>query len=123
MNSAVGSKKVPTTSFTGAAAAAHATVDLMRKTFDLIAPIEVIDAYNAQQGHQRIDHMWTVLGKRTCKTIANGALTLAHIWQSAWLEGKGNQIPSSKLTTMATDTLRSLYLKKTFLESNWLKDM
>jgi hypothetical protein len=123
VNSSVGSKKVPATSFTGSAAAAQVTVELMRKTFDLIAPMEVIDAYNAQQGQQRIDHMWDVLGTRTCKTIANGSLTLAHIWQSAWLEGNGNQIPSTKIKPIAKDVLRGLYLKKTFLESNWLKDM
>ena len=123
VNSSVGSKKAPATPIVGSAAAANLTVELMRKTFDLIAPMEVIDAYNAQQGQQRVEHMWDVLGTRTCKTIANGALTLAHLWQSAWLEGNGNQIPSTKLKTISTTTLKDLYLKKTFLESNWLKDM
>jgi hypothetical protein len=123
VNTTVGQKKAPATSLKGGAAAAHATVELMRKTFTLIAPMEVIDAYNAEEGRRRIEHMWDVLGKRTCKTIANGALTLAHLWQSAWVEGQGHKIPSSKLKAVSKTTLRNLYMDPSFLRANWLKDM
>ena len=109
--------------FKGAAAAAHLTVELMKKTLALIDPLEVIDAYNAEEGQERVPHMWNVLGARTMKTIANGARALATIWQSAWVEGGGNSIAATKLVTVPTASLRTLYLKKDFLESNWLKDM
>jgi hypothetical protein len=109
--------------FKGSVAAAHATVELMKKTMALIDPLEVIDAYNAEGGQERVPHMWNVLGNRTMKTIANGARALATIWQSAWLEGGGNSITAAKLVAVSKVSLRALYLKKTFLESNWLKDM
>jgi hypothetical protein len=109
--------------FKGSAGAAQATVDLMKKTLALIDPMEVIEAYNAEEGLERVPHMWDVLGARTIKTIANGSRVLAVIWQSAWIEGKGNSIAASKLVTAPTASLRTLYLQKTFLESNWLKDM
>jgi hypothetical protein len=109
--------------FSGSAAAAHATVLLMKKTLDLIDPMEVIDAYNAETGQERVPHMWNVLGPRTMRTIANGARALATIWQSAWVEGGGNSIAAAKLVAQAPADLRALYLQKTFLESRWLKDM
>jgi hypothetical protein len=109
--------------FKGPAAAAHLTVELMKKTLGLIDPLEVIDAYNAEEGQERVPHMWNVLGARTMKTIANGARALATIWQSAWVEGGGNKIAVTKLVTVPTPLLQTLYLRKSFLESNWLKDM
>jgi hypothetical protein len=109
--------------FTGGAGAAHATVELMRATLKLIDPLEVIEAYNAEQGRARIDHMWDTLGPRTIRTIANGSRTLATIWQSAWVEGGGNTIASKKLAPVSKASLRKLYTTATFLPSQWLKDM
>jgi hypothetical protein len=113
----------PIQTFRGAAAAAHATVELMKATLALIEPLEVIEAYNAEEGKERVPHMWNVLGARTMRTVANGARCLAVIWQSAWREGSGNSIPTSKLVAVSKTSLRTLYLRKTFLESNWLEDM
>src|SRR5262245_35919 len=97
VNRALAHRKLPTTMVTGGAAAAHRVVTLMKDTLGLIPPIEVIDAFNAETGRDRIGHMWDVLGDRTCRTIGNGCIALAHLWQSAWMEGHGNSIAVSKL--------------------------
>ena len=109
--------------FRGGANAAHVTLELMRTTLKLIDPLEVIEAYNAEAGRDRIPHMWEQLGGRTIRTIANGSRTLAVIWQSAWNEGKGNSVPSTQLTAINKNSLRALYSSSSFLESRWLKDM
>jgi hypothetical protein len=123
VNKALKNKKVPAAKITGGLEAAHRVMTLMRDTFKLIDPIEVIEAFNAEAGRGRIEHMWDELGARTCKTIANGSLALAHLWQSAWLEGNGNKIAAAKLVALDKNTLRGLYNDKLFLESRWLRDM
>jgi len=116
-----GNKKLP--SMTGGADAAHEVVKLMDKTIKLLEPMEVIDAYNAEEGRARTEHMWTTLGPRTLKTLANGAVTLAALWQSAWVEGGGSGVPASKLGPVTKASLRKLYLDRSFLEVRWLRDM
>ena len=122
VNHALANKTLPAP-IVGGAAAANRVVTLMRDTLRLIAPIEVIDAFNAEGGSGRIEHMWDTLGPRTCKTIANGSSALAHLWQSAWLEGKGNKIAASRLKAIDRPALRTLYLDRAFLEVDWLRNM
>jgi hypothetical protein len=107
----------------GTPAAAHATVELMKRTLKRLPPMDVIDAYNAEEGRGRIDHMWATLGPRTVRTIADGARTLAQLWQSAWLEGEGNAIGVAKLVAIDKNKLRALYMNKAFYPSAWLRDM
>src|SRR5262249_19254515 len=54
VNRARGHRKRPTTMVTGGAAAAPRVVTLMKDTLGLIPPIEVIDAFNAETGRDRI---------------------------------------------------------------------
>jgi len=123
VNRALAHRKLPTTMVTGGAAAAHRVVTLMKDTLGLIPPIEVIDAFNAETGRDRIGHMWDVLGDRTCRTIGNGCIALAHLWQSAWMEGHGNSIAVSKLKALDRNTLKGYYMDRSFLESRWLRNM
>jgi len=111
------------TSFTGGQAAADATVQLMAFTVETLPPIEVIEAFAESDGTQRIPHMWSVLHDRTITCMAEGALYLAEMWQSAWLEGGGNSIANSKLTRQSTTKLKALYLDKSWVESDWLRNM
>lgn len=57
--------------------AAIALIKLMRTTIETLPPLEVVDAFNAASGRQRVPHMWDQLGKRTITCIANAALFLA----------------------------------------------
>ncbi|MEZ5330879.1 MAG: S1/P1 Nuclease [Thermoanaerobaculia bacterium] len=109
--------------FEGDAEAAQVTVMLMDFTTQTLPPIEVIEAYNAEEGAARIPHMWQVLGPRTVRCMVEGILYLAEIWESAWIEGGGAQVPVSLLLEQDRDALRRLYLTKTWVESHWLDDM
>jgi hypothetical protein len=112
-----------TSTFSGSATAANATMDLMRYTLEEIPPLEVIEAYNEYDGYQRGTHMWEVLHERTIRCMSQGALYLAEMWESAWLEGGGSSIANSKLKEQSKSRLKTQYMKKEWLESNWLRDM
>jgi len=57
--------------------------------------------------------------------MAEGALTLATLWQSAWAEGDGDHtVPAAQPGAAANkNTLRGRYNKGTFVPSRWLRDM
>ena len=63
--------------------AAVKVVDLMRATFGVIKPDEIIDLYV-----RRPDAMWDTFGDKTVTLLADGARCLAMLWDSAWLAGK-----------------------------------
>jgi hypothetical protein len=59
--------------------------------------------------------------------MADGAVTLALIWQSAWTEGGGDRrgffSKAALKTPLDKKKLKALYDDRKFAESNWLKDM
>ncbi|MGZ3458811.1 MAG: hypothetical protein ACXU86_09955 [Archangium sp.] len=112
-----------TSTFQGGAAAANAVVELMRTTLETLPPLEIIEAFDEPNGSQRIAHMWDVLGERTCECMARGALCLATVWESAWLEGGGAKLAASRLGEVAPEELYSLYSDPAFIPSKWLRDM
>lgn len=110
-----GSSPLPT--ITGAGAAALATVELMRQTFDNLAPREILDAFVAEED------LWDRFGDATIATCVEGARTLALLWQSAWAEGNGEAIAASKLTARDKDDLVALYSDEEFIPSLTLKQL
>lgn len=112
-----------TTSYAGGDAAADASVQLMDYTTEVLPPIDVIKAYNDGAGQDRTKFMWGVLKDRTIECMSEGAMYLAEMWESAWLEGGGNQIASTKLVAQDRTKLKNLYLKREWVESDWLKNM
>jgi hypothetical protein len=122
VNAKVRRVKLPA-KFTGGKQAAMAVIDLMRHTFETLPPEEVIDAFNAAAGLQRIPHMWDVLHDRTTTCIAGGCAVLAGIWQSAWVEGNGGAIPTNKLGAADPGVMTTLYNTKSFLEAFTLQEM
>jgi len=103
--------------------AANTIVDLMKKTIEVLPPMEVIDAFNAEEGGQRIAHMWDVLGERTITCLSAGSLRLAEIWESAWKEGGGQHVPGNTLREVDQEALMALYNDRDFVKSKWLRDM
>jgi len=103
--------------------AAGAVVELMRRTFHFLPPIDVINAFNEADGQERIPHMWDVLGDRTAECIASGARTLAMLWESAWAMGGGAQLPAAKIKTIDPHKLTALYNDATFVPSEFLPNM
>ncbi|MCP4203925.1 MAG: hypothetical protein GY769_18565 [bacterium] len=111
-------------SFSGGRAAARATIDLAYDAIDLLSPEEIIDSYNAAgEGLRRNEDLWRDLGEATLDILELGAFYLAEIWESAWLEGGGNQVAQAELKRISKTRLMSLYKRKTFLESKWLEEM
>jgi hypothetical protein len=61
----------------GGHAAAVAVVDLMQQTFDTIPPREIISEFLKVEDEKpaaRADAMWSVLGERTIKVMADGCI-------------------------------------------------
>ncbi len=102
--------------------AAIAIIKLMRKTFQILAPRDVLDVWRQANGRGKYDFLWNELGDRTIKVIANGATTLAILWQSAWEAGNGDAISDTSIKEISKDKLMQLYNKKEFAPSYKLKD-
>lgn len=103
--------------------AAVAVIELMRKTFDNLPPIEIIKAYNERSGSARLPHMWGVLSEQTTASMANGCLCLAMLWASAWKAGKGDsKFKEADLVEVDRSKLIELYNDKTFLPAYRLND-
>ena len=106
----------------GAAEAADAVVQLMRRTVARLPPEDILAAYNANRGPGQSKAMWAALGERTLKRMADGAVTLAAIWQSAWTEGggdvRGRFIKTALARPVAKAALKKLYDNNAFAESS-----
>lgn len=107
------------------AEAADLTVQLMKQTMKKLPPERILEVYRQSAGQSQTAAMWQELGDDTVAVTAQGALTLAKIWQSAWAaagaEAKFSKTACQK--TMDKNRLRALYNTKTIAEAKWLKDM
>jgi hypothetical protein len=97
--------------------AARFVLQLMKSTVDLLPPEEVLEVWRKSKGRGKFDHMWDELGDRTIQTIAAGSHAMAVLWQSAWIHGKGDDLPESALVKIPESRLQELYSKKTFVPS------
>jgi len=124
VNTAIGNRHVGSV-VAGGDAAADLVVDLMRRTIQRLDPETVVNTWIATKGPQHIADLWAALGDETAASMAEGALTLATLWQSAWAEGDGDHtVPAAQLGAAANkNTLRGRYNKATFVPSRWLRDM
>ncbi len=110
--------------FTGGDAAADAVVQLMKRTIEALPPETVVDCYLKHKGRGQLDAMWDELGAATVVRMVDGALTLATVWESAWVEGAGKKkVAKSSLKAVSKAELMRLYNDRAFVESRWLKDM
>lgn len=111
--------------FKGGMGAADAIVQLMRRTMAELPPEEVLEVFERVHGRGQAAAMWSILGERTLNCMADGAVTLATVWQSAWKEGKGEQnfTLAACRVPVPTARLKKLYDTKGFAESRWLHEM
>lgn len=106
----------------GGHAAAFAVVELMQKTFDAIAPQKIIHEYVKAKDDKpaaRADALWKKLGKDTINVMADGCICLAKLWESAWIEGDGDNTIDS-LAAIDETVLEQLYQNRNFLPSHTL---
>jgi len=59
--------------------------------------------------------LWGKYGDKTSQVLAQGAITLSHIWEMAWKEGNGSQI-SFDGRQIPNEDIQDLYLDKNFLK-------
>jgi hypothetical protein len=121
VESAIGNRKAKK-DVSGGKEAAASIIQLFRDVRKILAPEEIVEFFQTLTDNKPTQ-MWEEFGDRTAKCMALGCLRLASLWQSAWVEGGGDQIPNNKLTEIKTSALRQKYERKTFLESMNLKDM
>lgn len=89
--------------------AAVATVDVMRTAFETISVDGIIDTYVEEP-----QELWDRFGEDTVKLLAEGARSLAMIWESAWRQ-PGNTI--NTFTAINFDKLADIYEDKTWAPS------
>jgi len=108
----------------GGRAAGFATIALMKRTRTTIPPKDIVDKYveivAAGKKHDAAELLWDKFHQDTIKVLADGCKTLAMIWESAWVEGGGGNIPPEKLKKITTTRLRQIYEKPDFLPSKAL---
>jgi hypothetical protein len=90
------------------AMAAERTIGLMRTVRGILSPEAILEVWNQQDWNSpNYTTMWQSLGTKTGECMAEGALLLASLWQSAWRVGNGDQhihssatIPYQKLSNL-----------------------
>jgi hypothetical protein len=106
---------------TGGQNAGFATIELMQRTRDHLKPMDLVEEYGQLVLSGTKDQAPTVLWQKfrqpTLEVIADGCRTLAMLWDSAWAEGGGNQISTSKVTEVSLTSLQDTYEKQDFLPS------
>lgn len=103
--------------------AARAAFHLMDRTFKTTDPRTIYETFRDAGGEKKasnaIDPMWNRFRDGTLRNMANGCATLAMLWESAWLAGKG-KAPANPAAFKPGD-LRTIYRKPKFLKSYSLK--
>jgi len=103
--------------------AAVAVVRLMDRAAHKIDPTKLINAFIAAGGgHSKklTTALFTDFGVATGEVMADGVVTLAMLWESAWENGGGNLIPDSKLQPIPKPDLQTIYEDQLFVPSKAL---
>lgn len=105
----------------GGQEAGFAVVELMRRTRERINPLDLVNVYgrlvHQQEERQAPGLIWEEYQQEIIGVIADGCSTLAMIWESAWVEGGGNDVPHNKLSTVSPKRLKEIYEDREFLPS------
>lgn len=98
-----------------------ATIELMRRTKAAIAPADIVERFIQikEQGESRhiSKLLWQSFGDKTIEVIEDGCRTLAMIWDSAWEDGGGPNLPDSLIKEISQTELQEIYEKQDFLPS------
>lgn len=128
LKNGLGTRKARPKKVAGGRRAAWECLKLIRRTRSRLAPMDVIVAYRNAPSRTRSKSLWSAIGARTVQCMADGAITLAMLWESAWKEGDGDRIAATKLKAVSQSALMKLYDtqahqdEKEFLPSYYLKD-
>lgn len=105
-------QKVTADNIANGQSAAREVVELMRRTIAALPPQRIIDVFNDTDGDTA--KMWEELADDTAARIADGAETLAMLWNSAWKAGGGT---SADARAFKDTDLMKLYNDPSFVAS------
>ena len=100
--------------------AATATLELMDRSAQRVPPTDLVDAFVAAGGKTTVavqDTLWAAFGAETIQLMTDGARVLARIWEGAWTEGSGDNIPANELGPIDGNVLMAHYRDLTFVQS------
>ncbi len=101
--------------------AGFATIELMRRTTGRLKPMDIVEEYAAIKKAGKTSSagalLWAKFKDPTITCIADGCRTLAMIWESAWVNGDGDEVADSQLHTFSRKKLRGIYEDQNFLPS------
>ena len=80
---------------------------LMQRTIDAIPPADIVTVFIAHPGPGRTDQLWNTFGAATISRLADGAKTLAMLWNAAWREGGGETIDAAGIKPLSKPALQS----------------
>lgn len=104
----------------GGQEAGYAVVELMKRTYDTINPMKVVNVFGeARENHENgAEALWVEFETETRDVIADGCRVLAMLWESAWREGTQRQtIDPDRLRAAPASRLMELYSDQNFLPS------
>jgi hypothetical protein len=98
--------------------AAKATIKLMRATFKLIPPAELVQSYIdlGSNPHKASIPLWKSYGERTIEVMQDGTHLLACLWEGAWASGKGER-NVRKVSAVDEDVAMDVVANPQFLPS------
>jgi hypothetical protein len=104
-----------------------AVIQLMKRSQDRLAPIEIIEADDpSQSAKSRAQALWNnnTVRNATIESLADSVQVLAGLWASAWKVGGGKNLDNSKLIELDQNKLNDLVRKdRKFVPSQGLAQM
>lgn len=94
---------------------AVAVVALMRRTVEALPPLSIVDQFN--RSHETAQ-LWDKFKAPTASRMKDGAMTLARIWEAAWIQGRRHLAnPATPAKAFGQEALMALYRRADFLRS------
>lgn len=106
-------------SVTSGASAVHRAVGMMCWAFDRVEPVKLIEAYIAAGNKMP----WEQFREPVIDCVAEGVLLTADLWESAWIQGRGDELAAADLGHIDSRELERLYTDPRFLPSLSLAEL
>jgi hypothetical protein len=101
--------------------AGFATIELIRRAARTITPMTIVEKYveikTTGRSRQTSRLLWDSFGNKTIEVMEDGCRTLAMIWDSAWVQGGGPNLPDALLKEFSQTQLQGIYEAQDFLPS------
>jgi hypothetical protein len=108
--------------------AAAALINMMHGAAERLSPQDIIDADDPELGPKaRSERLWAnqTIPEATIASLADSVRLLAVLWETAWEQGGGDDLPQSAIREFTEDELEAVYRNEneTFVPSLSLDDM